>query len=296
MQRGIAYAASAFFIWGIFPLYFKALASVPPFEILMHRMVWSLAFVLAILAWQGRWAWLAAVRGRPRVLAGFAASAVLLATNWFIYIWSVNHDRMIDSSLGYFINPLVNVLLGMIAFKERLRPVQWTAVGLAALGVAWLTWQAGTLPWIGLALAGTFGLYGLLRKKASLGALEGLALESMVLFPLAAGYLLWLTLEHRNTFAEASLGTQSLLMLAGPATAIPLLLFAAGARRIPMSLLGLLQYIGPSIQLVLAVWLYDEPMSMARLAGFVTIWTALAIYSMEGLWQSRAARPVDVVP
>jgi len=290
MNTGILYAASAYALWGVFPLYFKSLQEIPPLEILLHRMVWSLVFVAIVLAVRRQWSWLGAVVRQPKVLAGFAASAVLLSSNWFIYIWAVNNCHVVESSLGYFINPLFNVLLGMLILRERLRPVQWAAVGIAALGVAWLTWHSGTLPWIALLLATTFALYGLLRKTAALGALEGLALETLLLFPLAFAYLAMLSSQGQNHFTTVSTGTQLLLAAAGPITAIPLLLFASGARRIPLSLLGLLQYIGPTLQLLLGVWLYHEPFGGARLAGFALIWSALAVYTAEGLWQNWKAK------
>lgn len=285
MNIGMLYAAAAYAAWGLFPVYFKALQSIAPTEILMHRMLWSLLFLAMVIAWRRQWAWLGDVVRRPKVLAGFAASAVLLSSNWFIYIWAVNNDRVVDASLGYFINPLFNVLLGFLILRERLRPVQWTAVALAAAGVAWLTWQGGQLPWVALTLAVTFGLYGLLRKTAALGALEGLALETLLLFPLALAYLDVLTLQGKNGFAGAPLSLQLLLAAAGPITAIPLLLFAAGARRIPLSVLGLLQYIGPTLQLLLGVWLYHEPFGGGRMFGFALIWGALAVYSLEGVWR-----------
>ncbi|WP_151632393.1 EamA family transporter RarD [Noviherbaspirillum aerium] len=291
MNTGMLYAASAYALWGVFPLYFKSLQEVPPLEILLHRMVWSLVFVALVLGWKRQWAWLGEVLRKPKVVLGFTASAVLLAGNWFIYIWAVNNGNVVEASLGYFINPLFNVLLGSLLLHERLRRVQWCAVALAACGVAWLTWQAGHLPWIALMLAATFGLYGLLRKTASLGALEGLALETLVLFPAAFGYLVFLSMQGHNSFASASTTTQLLLAAAGPITAVPLLLFASGARRIPLSLLGLLQYIGPTIQLLLGVWLYHEPFGGARLAGFALIWGALAVYSLEGLWQAWNRKP-----
>jgi chloramphenicol-sensitive protein RarD len=290
MNAGVLYALAAYTAWGVFPLYFKALQHIAPAEILAHRMLWSLVFVFAILAVRRHWSWLRGALHQPKVLGGFATSALLLAGNWFLYIWAVNHGRVVEASLGYFINPLFNVLLGALLLGERLRLVQWTAVGLAAAGVTWLTWQGGGLPWIALLLAATFALYGLMRKTATLGALEGLALETLLLFPLAAAYLAFLTLEERNSFIAAPAGSQWLLAAAGPITAIPLLLFAAGARRIPLSLLGLLQYIGPTLQLLLGVWLYREPFGGARLAGFALIWSALGLYSLEGLWQSWQAR------
>jgi chloramphenicol-sensitive protein RarD len=284
------YAAGAYVLWGLVPVYFKALQHVPPLEILAHRVVWSLVFLAIVLAWRRQWAWIGTVLHRPKVLAGFIASAILISINWFIYIWAVNNGRVIDASLGYFINPLINVLLGFLLLHERLRPGQWAAVALAAAGVAWLTWQGGHLPWIALTLAITFGTYGLLRKTAALGALEGLSLETLILFPAALGYLIVLTLHGHNSFVTAPGSTKWLLIAAGPITAIPLLMFAAGARRISLSLLGLLQYIGPTLQLLLGVWLYHEPFGGPRLAGFAMIWAALALYSAEGLWRAWSAR------
>lgn len=257
----------------------------------MHRMAWSLVFLMLVLAWRKQWAWMGEVLRKPRVMAGFVASALLLSVNWFVYIWSVNNGHVVDASLGYFITPLVNVLLGFLLLRERLRRLQWAAIALAACGVGWLTWQAGHLPWIGLVLAASFGTYGLLRKTATLGTLEGLSLETLLLFPLAFSLLSTLTLGGYNSFFTASVGTQWLLAAAGPVTAIPLLLFAAGARRIPLSMLGLLQYIAPSIQLLLGVWLYHEPFGGGRLIGFSVVWMALVIYSIEGVWHAWAVQP-----
>jgi chloramphenicol-sensitive protein RarD len=291
MNRGIAYAAAAYLLWGVFPIYFKALQQVAPLEILGHRIVWSLAVCAALLLALRRLQWLADLRRQPRVLAWFAASSILVAGNWFVYIWAVNAGRVVDASLGYFINPLVNVLIGAAFLHERLRRAQWAAVGVAAVGVAWLTWQAGALPWIGLVLALTFAVYGLLRKTAALGAVEGLALETLLLAPLAAAYLLWLAHGGHSGFADGDAATRLLLLAAGPVTAVPLLLFAAGARRIPFSTLGLLQYLGPSLQLLIGVWLYREPFAY-RAPGYVLIWIALAVFSIESLlqgWRSRAA-------
>jgi chloramphenicol-sensitive protein RarD len=251
--------------------------------------VWAFVFLLIVLTVLRQWSWIAKVARQPKVLAGFTASAVLLSVNWFIYIWSVNNDHVVDASLGYFMNPLVNVLMGFLLLHERLRPAQWAAIALAAAGVAWLTWQAGHPPWIGLALAFSFGFYGLLRKTAALGALEGLSLETFLLFPIAFGYLVWLALNDQNAFLHASVSSKWLLAAAGPITAIPLLLFAAGARRIRMSTLGLLQYLAPSLQLLLGVWLYNEPFGGKLLAGYAVIWSALALYSLEGLWRAWPA-------
>ena len=220
----------------------------------------------------------------------FALSAVLLSANWLLYVWAVNHDRVIEASLGYFITPLVNVALGYFALHERPRPAQWLALGLAAAGVAWLAVVAGQLPWIGLLLGGVFGIYGLLRKTAVLGALEGLALETMLLAPFAAALLAWGAWQGTSAVASADPGLIGWLLLSGPLTALPLLLFAGGARRLSMTTLGVLQYISPTIQLGLGVWLYHEPFGGARLVGFALIWTALALYSAEGWWRF-ARRP-----
>ncbi|GAC1414051.1 MAG: EamA family transporter RarD [Burkholderiaceae bacterium] len=290
MPYGLLFAATANLLWGLFPIYFKLLSTVPSLEILTHRMLWSLVFLGLVLASRRQWRWLGEVARQPRVLAGFAASALLLSGNWFLYIWSVNHGRIIDASLGYFITPLVNVLLGYLVLDERLRRMQWTAVILAACGVLWLAVQGGNPPWIGLALAGTFGTYGLLRKTASLGPLEGLSLETLLLSPLALTYFVWLAMQGQNSFIESSVHTRLLLAAAGPITAIPLLLFAAGARRIQMATLGLMQYIGPTMHMFLGVMLYHESFSGARLAGFLAVWSALVMYSADGLmraWHRR---------
>lgn len=291
MNTGILYATLAFFCWGLFPLYFHAIAEVPPQEILAHRMLWSLLFLGLVLSVRGQWKWLGDVVRKPRVVASFVASALLLTANWFVYIWAVHNGHVIDASLGYFINPLVNVLLGLIVLKEKLRRGQWAAIALAACGVAWLTWQGGQLPWIALILGITFGAYGLLRKTAALAALEGLSFETIILFPAAFGYIVWLTWQGQNTFlASANDSTRWLLAAAGPITAIPLLMFAAGARRIPLSVLGLLQYLSPTMQMLLGVWVFHEAFAAERLAGFIVIWTALALYVAEGLWTARSPR------
>ena len=291
MNPGIFYATFAFFCWGLFPLYFHAIGEVPALEILAHRMLWSLLFLGLVLTARQQWKWLPQVLRNPRVLGSFVASALLLTANWFVYIWSVNNGHVIDASLGYFINPLVNVLLGLLVLKEKLRRGQWFAIAVAASGVLWLTWSAGQLPWIALILGVTFGGYGLLRKTAALAALEGLSLETMLLFPLALVYVLWLTLHGQNTFINTPYdGTRWLLAAAGPITAIPLVMFAAGARKIPMSVLGLLQYLSPTMQALLGVWVFHETFPPARLIGFVIIWAALGLYVAEGLWQGKRAK------
>ena len=289
MHPGIVYAALAFTWWGLFPLYFRVVTTVAPAEVLAHRIVWCLLLLLGLLGVRRQWAWLGAVLRQPKVLGAFAASALLLSANWLTYIWSVNNGHVVDASLGYFITPLVNVLLGYSLLHERPRRAQWAALVLASLGVAWLTWQTGRLPWIALALAATFGCYGLLRKVAVLGALEGLTLETLLLAPLALAALVLWSMQGQASFPAPDLRTNLWLIALGPITAVPLLLFAAGARRLSMTTLGLLQYIGPSIQFVLGVWIFREPFTPARLVGFGLIWLALAIYSLDG-W--RVGRPV----
>ena len=286
MRTGVLSAALAFLCWGLFPIYFHALNDVPPTQILVHRVVWSLLFLLIVLTIRRQWGWVRPLMSEPRVIASFALSALLLSGNWLLYIWAVNNGHVIESSLGYFINPLVNVMLGYLVLKERLRTFQWGAIALAACGVAWLAFDAGRMPWIALVLAASFGLYGLMRKTAALGALEGLSFETMLLFPFALGYIVWLTMTGANTFVNTGSDfTRWLLVAAGPITAIPLLLFATGARKIPLSVLGLLQYIGPTIQFALGIFLFQEAFTSGKLVGFLMIWSALALYAAEGLWK-----------
>lgn len=288
MRIGVLHAALAYVAWGLFPLYFRQVAAVPALEIVLHRTVWSLAFVLVVLAVLRRWAWLPVALRQPRLVAVSAASALLLAANWLTYVWAVNNGHVIDSSLGYFINPLVYVLLGRVVLGERLRGAQWAAVALAAAGVLWLALQTGRLPWIALALAASFGFYGLLRKTAPLGSLEGLTIETLLLAPPALALLGVAAWQGRGALAGGDAATIAWLLLAGPLTAVPLLLFASGARRVSLATLGLLQYIGPTLQFLLGVWLFREPFGAGQLAGFVLIWLALALYSADGV--RRAAR------
>ena len=282
MHPGILYATLAYTAWGLFPLYFHQLAGIPALEVVVHRTTWSLLFVLAVLLVLNRWAWMRDVARQPKVLGAFALSALLLSGNWLTYVWAVQNQHVVDASLGYFMLPLVNVALGYVFLHERPRPGQWLAVAVAAAGVLWLTLQNGHLPWIALVLALSFGVYGLMRKVASLGALEGLALETMLLAPLGLGALAWWSWQGQGVLVQGDAKAIGWLLLAGPLTAIPLLLFAAGARRIPLATLGILQYISPTLQLALGVWIFHEPFQMARLAGFALIWAALLVYSVEG--------------
>jgi len=292
MNPGVFYAALAYAIWGMFPIFFKQLGHVNPFEVVLHRLVWSMVFLLCVLVVLKRWRWVCDVARQPRVLAAFALSALLLSANWLVYVWSVQNAHVVDASLGYFILPLVNVAFGFVFLHERPRPVQWLAVAVAAAGVVWLTVQAGRLPWVALAVAFTFGIYGLLRKVAVLGTLEGLTLETLLLAPLAAAWLLWLAWHGQGVLVQGDLATLGWLLLAGPLTAITLLLFAAGARRIPMTTLGILQYISPCLQMLLGVVLYGEAFDPVRAIGFYLIWLALLVYSVDSWWNSRKATRV----
>ncbi|HWQ11227.1 MAG TPA: EamA family transporter RarD [Roseiflexaceae bacterium] len=295
MNKGIFYAAGAYIAWGLLPIYWKALHHASVFEILAHRIVWALLIALGLLAARRHWAWLGQALRSGRTLLAFAASALLLSVNWFVYIWAVNAGNIVETSLGYFINPLVNVLLGVLFLKERLRPGQGLAVAVALAGVLYLTVLYGSFPAIAVALALSFGLYGLLRKTAALGALEGFTLETLLLVPPALAYLGYREAMGAATFTFADPLTALLLVGAGGVTAAPLLLFAVGARRIQLTTLGIIQYMAPTLQFAIGVLLYGEPLSPQRLAGFVLIWIALAIYTLEGALRVRR-RPSVTAP
>ena len=290
MNSGLVPAALAFVLWGLYPLYFAMIASVPPLEVLLQRSVWSLVFVLGLLAVLRRWSWLRRVAAQPRQLALFALSALLLSVNWLVYVMAVQTGHVVEASLGYFINPLVNVVLGVVVLRERLRRVQWVAVALATIGVLWLTLATGRLPWIALALAGSFGFYGLLRKTATLGAIEGFALETMLLAVVAVPALAWWTFERQGVLLRGDAALIGWVLASGPLTTVPLLLFAAGARRMTLASLGLVQYLGPTIQLLLGVWVFHEPFDAQRLIGFAFIWSALVLVSVQAL-RMRPPRP-----
>ncbi len=295
MNQGIVFASLAYLAWGLFPLYFLQVAEVPALEVVMHRTVWSMLFMLVLLLVLRRWAWLRGLSRQPKILAAFALSAMLLASNWLVYVWAVQHQHLLDASLGYFINPLVNIALGFFFLHERPRRLQWLAVAIATLGVGWLAWQTGHPPWVALTLGLTFGFYGLLRKVATLGAMEGLTLETMMLTPFAIGAIAWWTWQGSSAMSQGHTATNLWLLAAGPLTAIPLLLFASGARRIPMTTLGLLQYIGPTLQFTLGVYVFHEAFSPSRLIGFVLIWSALLLYSVDG-WQNSRRNQAELLP
>lgn len=285
-RLGIIYALIAYCSWGLLPLYLKALKAVSLLEIVSHRILWSAVLLVVVGLATRQLSWISQLRERPRLLWTLLASAAALSVNWLVFIWAVSVGRVVDGSLGYFINPLVSVVLAVVVLKERLRPLQWAAVGVAAFGVLWLTVLAGQLPWIGLALASCFGLYGLLRKTAAIESLGGLTLETLLLLPIAGGYLLWLAGSGHSSWNSAP-ATPWLLVAAGPLTAVPLLSFVAGARRIPLSLVGILQYLGPSLQLLLGVAVFRESLPVPKLIGFGFIWLAVALYTVEGAMLAR---------
>ncbi len=295
INRGILYGIGAYTLWGLLPIYWKSLQAVPAPEILANRMVWSLVFVLVLLAIKRHWRWLRPALHNRRVLATYFASASLLAVNWLTYIWAVNAGYIIETSLGYFINPLLNVLLGVLFLGERLRMGQFLALSLAAGGVAYLTISYGAFPWIAVTLALTFGFYGLLRKTGSLDSTEGLALETAIFFIPAFAFLLFLGLDGSGSFANSDLRTTLLLAGTGVVTGVPLILFGAAAKRITMTNLGLLQYIAPTLQFLLGVFVYQETFARDQMIGFGFIWLALVIYSLEGWRHSAAAIPETAV-
>lgn len=295
-RRGLLLAAGAYTLWGFLPVYLKLLARLAPIEILAHRVVWALVFCSLLLALRGGWsALLRAVRQRG-VLVWFLLSAACLSTNWLLYIWAVNTGQVVEGSLGYFITPMINAAFGVLLLGERLKAGQIAAFVLAAAGAIYLTFAYGQFPWIGLTLAVTFGVYGLLRKRAALESLPGLTLETAIVSPLAFGYLIAIGFAGEGAFGRADGLTHALLLAAGPITAVPLLLFAAGARRISLTTLGVLQYLGPSIQFLLGVFAYGEPFTLHRFIGFCLIWAAMAIFAAEGFLRSRQQATHDDSP
>jgi chloramphenicol-sensitive protein RarD len=280
-RRGTLYGASAYLLWGLFPLYWPLLEPSGALEVLAHRVLWSLVVVVVLLAATRRLATVRAALADRRRLLMMTAASVLIAVNWGAYIYGVTHERVVETSLGYFVNPIVTVLLGVLVLGERLRPAQWTALGAAGVAVAVLTVENGRPPWIALVLAFSFGGYGLLKKTAGVGAVEGLAVETAVLLPVAAAYVALLGASGEGTFGSAGLGHAVLLALSGLVTAVPLLLFGAAASRIPLTTLGLLQYLAPTIQFVLGVTLFDEPLPLVKLLGFVLVWAGLALFTAD---------------
>lgn len=286
-RRGLLYGIAAYGSWGFMPVYIKAVRTVPILEVLSHRVFWAFLLLLALCWRRGELPTIRTALRSRRTLALLCGSTTAIAVNWLGYIGAVVQGQVLEASLGYFINPLVNVLFGVAILGEKLdRPVR-IAVAIAGAGVLWMTFRAGHVPWIALTLATSFGLYGLLRKLAPVGGLAGLTIETGLLSPLAGGFIAWQVAGGRSGFLAGSVKTDLLLLMAGPITAVPLLFFAGAARRLPLSTLGFLQYLSPSLQFLLAVFAYREPLDSARLAAFGFIWTALLIF---GVYTARHTR------
>lgn len=289
LRRGVFYGIAAYMMWGLFPLYWPLLKPSGAVEILAHRMVWSLVVVAGVLALRRHWSWIKQLARQPAKLALLALAAVFVTVNWGTYIYAVNTGHVVESALGYFITPLVNVLFGVVLLRERLRPLQWTAVGFGALAVLVLTVDYGRLPWIALTLAVSFGLYGLLKKRANVVATESLAVETLVLLLPALGYLVYLQVAGESTFGQAGIGHAALLVAAGVITAVPLICFGAAAIRVPLSTMGLLQYIAPILQFACGVLVAKEVMPASRWIGFSIVWLALALFTYDSLRAARKA-------
>jgi chloramphenicol-sensitive protein RarD len=294
-------AAGCYLLWGLVPLYWKRLAAIDPLELIAHRHLWSLLLLGGLLVatgegWSSALGALSTIRGAARLLV----AALLLTTNWLVYVWGVNTGHILETSLGYFLVPLISVLAGRFLLGERLRRVQWIAVGLAAVGVGSMVVvvQGGRVPWIALALAGSWSSYSVMRKRSALGAIPGLAVETLLLAPVALGFLVWKQAQGTGALGRVDLGTHGLLLSSGVITAIPLLLFAHAARRIRLSTLGVTQYLAPTLQWAIGVWVYHEPVQRERLFGFALIWVALGIYSVDNLRAAAAgvAAPSPVAP
>ncbi|WP_137165495.1 EamA family transporter RarD [Salinimonas lutimaris] len=290
-QIGILCAIAAYTMWGIAPLYFKQLDIIPAAEVLMHRIVWSVAVLTALIAGFRQWPKVKAALRSRKVMQTLLLAGVLLGANWLLFIWAINNDHLLDASLGYYINPLFNVFLGRLFLGEKLRPLQQLAVVLAGIGVAVLVFSYGELPWIALVLALTFGVYGLLRKRVAVDALPGLFIETLILLPVAVGYWVGWGSEYSQMLSNP-IDLNLLLIAAGIITTAPLLCFTSAARRLKYSTLGFFQYIGPSLMFVLAVFLYSEPLQSARLITFGFVWMALVVFSVDSLSAYRKGRKV----
>ncbi|BBB27185.1 EamA family transporter RarD [Amphritea japonica] len=293
-HRGIIFALVAYGMWGLVPIYFKSVASVSPFEVVAHRIIWSVLFLALFVAASGKWQEFIHYLRQKKLLVGLIASATVISLNWLVFIWAVGQDRILEASLGYFINPLISLLLGMVFLGERLRKTQWIAISMAAAGVVYQLVLLGSLPWVALVLACSFGIYGLLRKRIDIDPFSGLLIETLLLSPFALAYLFWLKQHDQLAFLSASTETSWLLIAAGIVTSLPLIFFAAGARRLTLTLNGLLQYIAPSIAFFLAVAVYHEPLDSDRLVTFCLIWAGLIMFTAEGVWQGRRTALVKV--
>ncbi|WP_254388919.1 EamA family transporter RarD [Streptomyces sp. AC550_RSS872] len=289
-RTGLLNGFAAYGMWGLVPLFWPLLKPAGAVEILAHRMTWSLVFVAVALAFVRRWAWAGELIRQPRRLALVAVAAAVITVNWGVYIWSVNSGHVVEASLGYFINPLVTIAMGVLLLKERLRPVQWAAVGVGFAAVIVLTVGYGRPPWISLTLAFSFATYGLVKKKVNLGGIESLAAETAIQFLPAAGYLVWLTAHGESTFTSQGAGHAALLAATGVVTALPLVCFGAAAIRVPLSTLGLLQYLAPVFQFLLGVLYFHEAMPAERWAGFALVWLALTLLTADAWRSARRSR------
>jgi chloramphenicol-sensitive protein RarD len=287
-RKGLSIAASAFVLWGTMPLYWHLLKVVPSLQIVAHRVLWSAVLVALWLLWSRGRGWFAAILAKPRLAAMLSLSGLCIGINWGLYIWAVNAGHVVESSLGYFINPLLNVVIGTLFLRERLNPTQWLSVAITATGVLWLTFTYGSFPWIALSLAGSFGLYGLIRKLAAVDSVTGLGFENSVLLLPALGYLLWAETSGQGGFFSGwGLGADALLIFGGALTALPLIAFSFAVRRVPLSTIGLMQYIAPTMQFLIGVLVFHETFDRDRAIGFIVIWIALAIFAIDSVRRAR---------
>lgn len=294
MNKGILSGIGAYALWGFFPIYWKYLHDVPALQVIGHRIGWSFILLIVVILVSGQWKEFRSAVSQPKVIGIYSIAAVLLSVNWLVYVWGVNAGFIVETSLGYFINPLLSVLLGVIFLRERLRPAQWIPVSIAAIGVIYLTTVYGRLPWIALSLAFSFGFYGLAKKLAPLGSLHGLTLETGIVFPAALVYLLIVEANGHGAFLHNSTLIDLFLIGAGVVTTIPLLMFASAARQIPLTLIGLLQYIAPTLQFLIGVFLYKEPFDRSHFIGFGIVWVALIVFWVENYLSRRV--PVEPIP
>lgn len=294
MNSGIWYALGAYVLWGLFPIYWKWLQHVSATQVIGHRILWSFIMLVIFVLVSRQWTKFRSTLTR-RVLGVYLISGLLLSINWLVYVWGVNNGFVVETSLGYFINPLLYVLLGVVFLRERLRPAQWFPIGLAAFGVIYLTKAYGSLPWIALSLAFSFGFYGLVKKISPLGSLYGLTLETGLVFLPALGYLFYAQVTGEGSFGQTGILSDLLLIGAGAVTTIPLLMFASAARRIPLTMIGVMQYIAPTIQFLLGVFVYNEAFTTTKLIGFTMVWVALIVFWIEGVIAGRAQKAATQV-
>jgi len=295
MNKGILNGIGAYALWGLFPIYWKYLHQVPALQIIGHRIGWSFLLLIVVILLTRQWQSFRSAALAPKTIVIYSIAAVLLSLNWLVYVWGVNSGFIVETSLGYFINPLFSVLLGVVFLRERLRPAQWLPIVLAAAGVIYLTVTYGQLPWIALSLAFTFGLYGLVKKLAPLGSLYGLTLETALVFPIALVYLAFAGFTGSGAFLRQGSLTDILLIGTGIVTSIPLLMFASAARQIPLTMIGVLQYIAPTLQFLIGVFLYQEAFDRPRFIGFSLVWLALIIFWLENYLANRRV-PVQPIP